>query len=62
MPEGLEKAAVMYTDNREEAEKWADRLRETFGFEDVQFTHIGPVIGAHTGPGTIAVVAVPVQP
>lgn len=58
-PEGVASAGMMYADNREEAEKWAERLRETFDLDHVEFTEIGPVIGAHVGPGTIAVVCTP---
>ncbi|MFD1436196.1 DegV family protein [Kroppenstedtia eburnea] len=59
MPEGAKEVAVLYTDNREEADKWADRLKETFQVDHVEYTEIGPVIGAHVGPGTIAVVCTP---
>lgn len=58
-PEGVASAGMMYTDNREESEKWAERLKETFDLDHVEFTEIGPVIGAHVGPGTIAVVCTP---
>ncbi|GGA33266.1 fatty acid-binding protein DegV [Kroppenstedtia guangzhouensis] len=59
LPEGAKDVAVLYTDNREEADKWADRLKETFQVDHVEYTEIGPVIGAHVGPGTIAVVCTP---
>ncbi|PTX61236.1 DegV family protein with EDD domain [Melghirimyces profundicolus] len=61
MKNGVDKAAVVYTDNRKEAESWAKRLKEMFDMEDVELTEFGPVIGAHTGPGTLAVVALPKQ-
>ena len=51
LPEGAKDVAVLYTDNREEADKWADRLKETFRVDHVEYTEIGPVIGAHVGSG-----------
>jgi DegV family protein with EDD domain len=56
---GLAKAAVFHADRPEEAERWAERLRNEFAVEDVVITQIGPVVGAHVGPGTIAVVVLP---
>jgi DegV family protein with EDD domain len=51
--------AVCYTDNREEAETWAEQIQERFGVEDVMLTEIGPVIGTHVGPGTIGAICYP---
>lgn len=35
--------------------KWvADRVKEKFGYENIIIDYIGPVIGAHSGPGTVA--------
>lgn len=58
-PQGARLGAILYTDNREEAEGWADRMKETFALEDVVMTQIGAVIGTHVGPGTIAAILVP---
>ncbi|OYD06430.1 DegV family protein [Paludifilum halophilum] len=56
------RAGILYTDNREEAEKWAERLQENIpSLEETVFAEIGPVIGSHVGPGTVAVVLAPVQ-
>ena len=30
-------------------------MQKECGFKDIFYTHIGPIIGAHTGPGLIAV-------
>ncbi|MDN4592436.1 DegV family protein [Polycladomyces subterraneus] len=56
---GLKKAAVCHANRPEEAEKWAERLRTEFAVEDVVITEVGPVVGTHVGPGTIAVVVLP---
>ena len=31
-----------------------DRIMERFPDAEIQICYIGPVIGAHTGPGTVA--------
>jgi DegV family protein with EDD domain len=56
---GLTKAAVFHASRPEEAERWAEKLRAEFAVEDLVITQIGPVVGAHVGPGTIAVVVLP---
>jgi DegV family protein with EDD domain len=56
---GLKKAAVCHANRLEEAQRWAERLRTEFQAEDVVITQIGPVVGAHVGPGTIAVIVWP---
>jgi len=56
---GLQKAAICHANRREEAEKWAERLRTEFAVEDLVITDVGPVVGTHVGPGTIAVVVLP---
>ncbi|QKG84665.1 DegV family protein [Kroppenstedtia pulmonis] len=55
------RAGILYTNNRDEAEKWADRLKENFLLDDsdIVYAEIGPVIGTHVGPGTLAVVMSP---
>ena len=32
----------------------ADMVRERFGTQDIRINFVGPVIGAHSGPGTLA--------
>ncbi|MBO7148783.1 MAG: DegV family protein [Clostridia bacterium] len=45
--------AISHSDCLDEAEKLAEALKQAHGV-DVEFiTDIGPVIGAHTGPGTL---------
>ena len=45
---------ISHGDCIEDARTVADMVRERFGIEDIHFNHIGPVIGAHSGPGTVA--------
>ncbi len=37
-----------------EAEKLAAMIRDTIGVKEIVINHIGPVVGAHTGVGTLA--------
>lgn len=55
--ETLNKDLVMIThgDCIEEAEALAEILRKKMGVENVLINNIGTVIGAHTGPGVLAV-------
>lgn len=45
---------ISHGDCLEDAEKVADMIRTRFGTTDIQMNFIGPVIGAHSGPGTVA--------
>ena len=36
----------------EEAERVADDVRKRFGVKEIIINNVGPVIGAHSGPGT----------
>ena len=38
----------------EDAEAVAQMVRERFGTQDIRINYVGPVIGAHSGPGTLA--------
>jgi DegV family protein with EDD domain len=42
-------------------EEFSQLLRDHFRVRDITYTKIGPVIGTHAGPGTIAAFAVPVS-
>ncbi|HEY1592516.1 MAG TPA: DegV family protein [Solirubrobacteraceae bacterium] len=42
-----------------EAEQLRDRGKEIFGSDPVTFSEIGPVIGAHVGPGLLGVGGIP---
>ena len=37
-----------------DAQKVADEVRRRMGVKDIVINHVGPVIGAHSGPGTVA--------
>ena len=45
---------ISHGDCAEEAEYLARRIRETMGVKDIMISYVGPVIGAHSGPGTMA--------
>lgn len=46
---------VLHADAPEEAERIRDQLRARFPGCDVRIYPVGPVIGAHCGPGTVAI-------
>ena len=45
---------ISHGDALEDAEYVRDLIREKFGIQHFIINHIGPTIGAHSGPGTIA--------
>lgn len=45
---------ISHGDALEDAEHVRDLIKERFGFQNFMINHIGPTIGAHSGPGTIA--------
>lgn len=45
---------ISHGDCLDDAELLAKMLRDTCGFRDVIINYVGPVIGAHSGPGTLA--------
>src|SRR5699024_10132952 len=45
---------ISHGDDLETAEKLADMIKEKFGVTDIIIEMVGAVIGAHSGPGTIA--------
>lgn len=45
---------ISHSDALEEAEWVRDEIKNRFGIENFVINMIGPVIGSHTGPGTIA--------
>lgn len=49
------KVGISHAMNFEEAKKIEEKLREVLNVTDFVMTDIGPVIGTHVGPGTIAV-------
>lgn len=46
---------ISHGDCEDEAKYVAKLVKEKCGVKDVVLTHIGPVIGAHSGPGTMAI-------
>lgn len=45
---------ISHGDALEDAEYVRDQIKERFGIENFMINHIGPTVGAHSGPGTIA--------
>ena len=45
---------ISHGDALEDAQFVADEIRNRFGIEQFLINHIGPTVGAHSGPGTIA--------
>lgn len=45
---------ISHGDCREDAEYLAESLRRTYHPQDVVISYVGPVIGSHSGPGTLA--------
>ena len=45
---------ISHGDCLEDAQELARMIRERMGTQDFIFNHVGPVIGAHSGPGTVA--------
>ena len=49
---------IVHADCPDEAEFLKEKIIEKTGITNILTNYIGPVIGSHTGPGTIAVVFV----
>ena len=45
---------ISHGDCEKDAEKVAEMIRERMQVKDIVINYIGPVIGAHSGPGTVA--------
>lgn len=45
---------ISHGDCYDDAKKLADMVMEEFGITDILINEVGPVIGAHSGPGTLA--------
>jgi DegV family protein with EDD domain len=50
---------VQHIQAAEPASELAEHCREIFGREPVFFSEVGPVLGAHTGPGMLGVGSIP---
>ena len=44
---------IAHGDCREDAEALAEILRQEYGVENVHIGYVGPILGAHTGPGVL---------
>ena len=51
---GKQTVFISHGDCLEDAEAVAQMGRERFGTQDIRINYVGPVIGAHSGPGTLA--------
>jgi len=45
---------ISHGDCPEDAQALADMVRTRFGIDTIMIGYIGPVIGTHSGPGTLA--------
>ena len=45
---------ISHGDALEDAEAVRDDIKARFGIDSFMINHIGPTVGAHSGPGTIA--------
>ena len=45
---------ISHGDCIKDAQFVGEMVKERFGIENIYYNHIGPVIGAHSGPGTVA--------
>lgn len=52
---GNQTLIVSEADAPEKAREYGEALVRECGFKDVFYTHIGPIIGVHTGPGLISI-------
>lgn len=50
------KVYILQADCEKEAEAFAESIRAKFGDLDIHIQPVGPVIGAHCGPGTIGLI------
>lgn len=53
-PVGEQTVFISHGDCIEDAEFLADEIRKRFGCTDIHINYVDPVIGAHSGPGTLA--------
>ncbi len=51
---GTQTVFISHGDCPEDAQFVADEIRRRFGTEDIRINFVGPVIGNHSGPGTMA--------
>ncbi|WLR47569.1 DegV family protein [Halobacillus litoralis] len=49
-----QRMAISHGDDLERAEQLAEMIKETYGTKEIHIDYVGATIGAHSGPGTIA--------
>lgn len=54
VPQGKFMLGIAHSNNFQSAQLLGEMLREEFQIEDIVYTSVGPVIGTHVGPGTVA--------
>lgn len=54
LEKGNQPVFLSHGDCLDEAEKVADDVKARFGVKEVVINHVGPVVGAHAGPGVVA--------
>ena len=52
--EGKKTVFISHGDCLKDAETVAEMVRQRFGTQDIRINYVGPGIGAHSGPGTLA--------
>lgn len=57
--EGRDGWVVQHIHNAENAQRLVERCREVMGSDPLFVSEVGPVIGAHTGPGLLGIGGVP---
>jgi len=57
--EGRDAWVVQHIHDAENAQRLVERCREVMGTDPIFISEVGPVIGAHTGPGLLGVGGVP---
>ena len=45
---------ISHGDCLEDAQEVAKLVKKRFGVQEIYINYVGPVIGAHSGPGTVA--------
>jgi DegV family protein with EDD domain len=58
---GADGWVVQHIQAPEQGDLLAERCREVFGYEPLFCSEIGPVLGAHTGPGLLGVGSIPTR-
>lgn len=51
---GSQTIFISHGDCLEDAQKVGDEVKRRFGVKDIVYNNVGPVIGSHSGPGTVA--------